>query len=420
MPGVPASDSPSRPAPGTRVEFTWRKWDGSPHWVHECVYLGSDRWGDWFGQQVGWRSARPGREVIAQAPNVTLVPASGEYAFTHNAPPARTSVYIDLAWDAGWSDAGAPVGIDMDLDVVQHAERGLYIDDRDEWDEHRVAFGYPADIVERLEARAVELERAVGAAEAPFDGPTADGWLRVLADLGEQANRADLGKDPGRVSGMFDQVAAGYDRTNTVLSMGNDKLWRAATTRAVAPRRGERILDLAAGTGASSVALAGSGATVIAADFSPGMIAEGRRRHRGIPNLTFVEADATDLPFDDAEFDAVTMSFGLRNVNDPATALRELLRVTRPGGRLVVCEFSHPPSKAFGGAYRFYNDRVLPVVAKAVSSNADAYDYLNESIRAWPDQRTLSAWIRDAGWTDVAYRNLTMGIVALHRAHRPE
>ncbi|WP_425561801.1 class I SAM-dependent methyltransferase [Microbacterium awajiense] len=218
---------------------------------------------------------------------------------------------------------------------------------------------------------------------------------------------------------MFDQVAAGYDRTNTVLSMGNDKLWRAATTRAVAPRRGERILDLAAGTGASSVALARSGATVTAADFSPGMIAEGRRRHRGIPNLTFVEADATDLPFDDAEFDAVTMSFGLRNVNDPSQALRELLRVTRPGGRLVVCEFSHTPSKAFGGAYRFYSDRVLPVVAKAVSSNADAYDYLNESIRAWPDQRTLSAWIREAGWTDVAYRNLTMGIVALHRARRP-
>jgi demethylmenaquinone methyltransferase/2-methoxy-6-polyprenyl-1,4-benzoquinol methylase len=234
-----------------------------------------------------------------------------------------------------------------------------------------------------------------------------------------EPNRADLHKDPSRVSGMFDQVAPAYDRTNTVLSMGNDRLWRAATTRAAAPHRGQRILDLAAGTGASSVALARSGATVVAADFSPGMIAEGRRRHGGIPNLSFVQADATDLPFENDEFDTVTMSFGLRNVNEPKKALAELLRVTRPGGRLVVCEFSHPPSPVFHGLYRFYNDRVLPVVAKAMSSNADAYDYLNESIRDWPDQQTLSTWIREAGWTDVAHRNLSMGIVALHRASKP-
>ena len=240
-----------------------------------------------------------------------------------------------------------------------------------------------------------------------------------------EPNRADLHKDPSRVSGMFDQVAAGYDRTNTVLSMGNDRFWRIATTRAVAPKPGQRILDLAAGTGASSVSIARSGATVVAADFSPGMIAEGERRYGptapggGIPNLSFTQADATALPFADAEFDAVTMSFGLRNVNDPKKALSELLRVTKPGGRLVICEFSHPPSKAFNGLYRFYNDRILPVVAKTVSSNAEAYDYLNESIRDWPDQRTLSAWIREAGWTDVAYRNLSMGIVALHRATKP-
>jgi demethylmenaquinone methyltransferase/2-methoxy-6-polyprenyl-1,4-benzoquinol methylase len=240
-----------------------------------------------------------------------------------------------------------------------------------------------------------------------------------------EPNRADLHKDPSRVSGMFDQVAAGYDRTNTVLSMGNDRFWRAATTRAVAPRRGQRILDLAAGTGTSSVALARSGATVVAADFSPGMIAEGERRYGasapggGIRNLSFVQADATALPFEDGEFDTVTMSFGLRNVNEPKKALGELLRVTRPGGRLVICEFSHPPSKAFSGLYRFYNDRILPVVAKTMSSNADAYDYLNESIREWPDQRTLAAWIREAGWTGVAHRNLSMGIVALHRAVKP-
>ncbi|GAA1915756.1 demethylmenaquinone methyltransferase [Microbacterium aoyamense] len=234
-----------------------------------------------------------------------------------------------------------------------------------------------------------------------------------------QPNRADLHKDPAKVSGMFDQVAQRYDLTNDVLSLGNDRLWRVATTRAVAPRPGQRILDLAAGTGASSVSLARSGAEVVAADFSPGMIAEGRRRHSGIPNLTFEEADATALPFDDDSFDTVTMSFGLRNVNEPKKAIAELLRVTKPGGTLVVCEFSHPPSPAFNGLYRFYNDRILPVVARAMSSNAEAYDYLNESIRDWPDQPTLSSWIRQAGWSEVAYRNLSFGIVALHRAKKP-
>jgi demethylmenaquinone methyltransferase / 2-methoxy-6-polyprenyl-1,4-benzoquinol methylase len=236
---------------------------------------------------------------------------------------------------------------------------------------------------------------------------------------GSDEHRADLGKDPARVSGMFDEVAPAYDRTNAVLSAGNDALWRIATRRAVAPRPGERVLDLAAGTGTSSVALARTGAEVGAADFSPGMIAEGRRRHGAVPNVTFVEADATALPFADASFDAATISFGLRNVNEPKRALREMLRVVRPGGRLVVCEFSHPTSPLVASGYRFYSDRVLPLLARAVSSNAVAYDYLNESIRAWPDQRALAAWIREAGWTHVAHRDLTFGIVALHRARRP-
>lgn len=217
---------------------------------------------------------------------------------------------------------------------------------------------------------------------------------------------------------MFDQVARGYDRTNTALSLGNDQFWRVATTKAIAPRAGEKILDLAAGTGASAAALAGSGAEVTAADFSPGMLAEGKRRHGHRKNLRFVEADATALPFPDDEFDAVTMSFGLRNVNDPKKALRELLRVTKPGGRLVICEFSHPPSKPFRALYRFYNQRILPLVARAFSSNAAAYDYLNESIQDWPDQATLSQWMREAGWEGVAFRNLSGGIVALHRARK--
>lgn len=218
---------------------------------------------------------------------------------------------------------------------------------------------------------------------------------------------------------MFDGVARGYDRTNTVLSLGNDRLWRAATIRAVDPRTGQRILDLAAGTGASSVGFARRGAEVVAADFSPGMIAEGRRRHGSVRGLSFEQADATDLPFGDGAFDAVTISFGLRNVNEPSRALREMLRVTRPGGRLVICEFSHPPSRAFDGLYRFYNNRVLPVIARAISSNAEAYDYLNESIRAWPDQRALAGMIRGAGWERVSHRNISGGIVALHRAFAP-
>lgn len=231
--------------------------------------------------------------------------------------------------------------------------------------------------------------------------------------------RADLGKDPSQVSAMFDQVAARYDRTNNVLSVGNAPLWRVATTRAVAPKLGERILDVAAGTGTSSASLAKSGASVVAADFSPGMIEVGRRRQAGVANLVFVEADATKLPFDDDEFDAVTISFGLRNVNEPKRALAEFFRVTKPGGRLVVCEFSHPPTPFVRLGYDTYQRYVMPPLVKLSSSNDTAYEYLNESINAWPDQRELAAWLREAGWADVEWRNLTLGVVALHRGRKP-
>jgi uncharacterized protein len=176
-----SSDLPERrPLPGTRLPVRWRKWDGGVHWEHDSLYLGADAWGDWFGQAAGWRSFRPGRDVVAAAPNVTLLPPSGEWAFTHNAPPSRTRVYIDLAWDAGWNEAGEPVGIDMDLDVVEHAARGIWIDDRDEWDEHRVHYGYPPDIVERLERVAIDLEVRVRRRDAPFDDRTVQHWLGVL------------------------------------------------------------------------------------------------------------------------------------------------------------------------------------------------------------------------------------------------
>ncbi|MCW2632869.1 MAG: demethylmenaquinone methyltransferase [Pseudonocardia sp.] len=214
---------------------------------------------------------------------------------------------------------------------------------------------------------------------------------------------------------MFDAVARRYDVTNTVLSGGQDKLWRRATRRAVGARAGERILDLAAGTGVSTVELERDGAYAVAADISLGMLRAGR--HRKVP---MVAADALSLPFTDAAFDAVTIAFGLRNVIDPGAALAELARVTKPGGRLVVCEFSTPTWAPFATVYGNYLMRALPAIATKVSSNPEAYRYLAESIRAWPSQPQLAKRIAASGWTDVGWRNLTGGIVALHRARRPE
>lgn len=216
---------------------------------------------------------------------------------------------------------------------------------------------------------------------------------------------------------MFDHVAARYDRTNTVLSLGMDRAWRRATRAALALRAGERVLDVGAGTGTSIGALGAAGAYAVGTDISLGMLSAGRRARPGVPLLA---GDALALPFPDATFDAVTTSFALRNLVDPDAGLRELHRVTRPGGRLVVCEFSHPPNRALRTAYLSYLVRALPVVARLVSSNPAAYRYLAESIPAWPDQEALAHRIAAAGWQRVRWRNLTGGIVALHRGVRGE
>ena len=213
---------------------------------------------------------------------------------------------------------------------------------------------------------------------------------------------------------MFDGVARRYDITNTVLSLGQDRSWRRATRAALQIGAGDKVLDLAAGTAVSTVELAASGAWCVAADFSVGMLAAGSRR-----DVPKVAGDATKLPFADGVFDAVTISFGLRNVVDHAAGLREMARVTRPGGRLVVCEFSTPTFRPFARVYKEYLMQALPRMARAVSSNPDAYVYLAESIRAWPDQPDLARRIADAGWSTVQWRNLSGGIVALHAAVKP-
>ena len=224
--------------------------------------------------------------------------------------------------------------------------------------------------------------------------------------------RADLGKAPADVAAMFDGVARRYDLTNDVLSLGLDRRWRAAVLDAVDPRPGERVLDLAAGTGTSSQPFADAGAVVVPCDFSQGMLAVGKASR---PRLAFLAGDAMRLPFADGAFDAVTISFGLRNVVDPDAALVEMRRVTRPGGRLVVCEFSTPTWGPFRTVYTQWLMGALPPLARAASSNPEAYVYLAESIRAWPDQPALAARLTGAGWVDVEWRNLTGGAVALHR-----
>ncbi|MGH3465529.1 MAG: demethylmenaquinone methyltransferase [Kribbellaceae bacterium] len=229
--------------------------------------------------------------------------------------------------------------------------------------------------------------------------------------------RADLTKQPHEVAKMFDDLAEGYDRTNAVATLGMERYhWRPQTFAAIDPKPGERILDLAAGTGMSSATLRESGAHVVPCDFSLGMLRVGQRM---FPELDFVAGDALRLPFADASFDCVTISWALRNLHDPGAGLAEMLRVTRPGGRLVVLDCSHPTWKPFRVGYLEYMMRAVPALARTLSPNPEAYVYLAESVRAWPNQPGVARMIAAAGWDAVQWRNLSGGLVAIHRAARP-
>ena len=232
--------------------------------------------------------------------------------------------------------------------------------------------------------------------------------LKTVADIIE-------GKDPKLVAAMFDRVAPAYDRMNSVLSFGMSALWRTATVKALGVTAGKRVLDIAAGTGTSSAAIAKTGATVVGLDFSAGMVELGRQKH---PEIEFVQGDAMKLPFDKASFDAVTISFGLRNISEPKVALAEMLRVLKPGGRLVICEFSKPKNLLLRFGYLLYLDRVMPLVARFASSDKSAYDYLATSIREWPSQLELVGWLSEAGFEAVGYKNLNLGVVAIHIGKR--
>ena len=227
-------------------------------------------------------------------------------------------------------------------------------------------------------------------------------------------SKASLEKQPFDVARMFDAVGAKYDITNTVLSFGQDRRWRRRTRERLNLNPTDLVLDLAAGTAVSTVELGKSGATCIACDFSLGMLKAGK--HRQVPKVC---GDGMALPFADNTFDAVTISYGLRNIHDYQAGLRELSRVTKPGGRLTVAEFSSPVVPVFATIYKGYLLRALPRIARLVSSNPESYEYLAESIRAWPQQEELAATINTNGWAGCGWQNLSGGIVALHSATKP-
>lgn len=228
----------------------------------------------------------------------------------------------------------------------------------------------------------------------------------------------------GMVADVFHSVAAKYDVMNDLMSFGIHRLWKRFTIDCSGVRRGQKVLDLAGGTGdltAKFSQLVGSEGQVILADINDSMLKVGREKLRDkgvVGNVEYVQANAEELPFPDNTFDIITIAFGLRNVTDKDQALRSMLRVLKPGGRLLVLEFSKPQHDLLNKAYDFYSFNVLPKIGGVVANDSESYQYLSESIRMHPDQETLKGMMNEAGFEQVEYFNLTGGIVALHRGYK--
>jgi demethylmenaquinone methyltransferase / 2-methoxy-6-polyprenyl-1,4-benzoquinol methylase len=223
----------------------------------------------------------------------------------------------------------------------------------------------------------------------------------------------------GLVHGVFTNVASKYDVMNDVMSVGVHRLWKDAMMDWLAPRDGQRLLDVAGGTGdiAFRFLKRAPGAEAVVLDMTESMLVEGRKRAEAeamADRLDWVTGDAMALPFDDNSFDVYTISFGIRNVTRIPDALSEAFRVLRPGGRLMVLEFSQLPNPGLQKAYDLYSFNVIPRMGKLIANDRDSYQYLVESIRNFPDQDTFASMIADAGFGQVKYRNLSMGIAALH------
>lgn len=227
------------------------------------------------------------------------------------------------------------------------------------------------------------------------------------------------GEKAGMVHGVFTRVASKYDIMNDVMSMGIHRIWKDAMMDWLAPRPGQKLLDVAGGTGdvAFRFLKRAPGATAVVLDMTEGMLISGRQRAEAdsmAERLNWVVGDAMALPFPDNSFDVYTISFGIRNVTRVQDALNEAYRVLRPGGRLMVLEFSQLPNPAMQWAYDRYSFNVIPVMGQIIAGDRDSYQYLVESIRKFPDQETFAAMIRTAGFGQVKYRNMTMGVAALH------
>lgn len=227
----------------------------------------------------------------------------------------------------------------------------------------------------------------------------------------------------GHVKDVFDSVATRYDLMNDLMSAGLHRLWKRHTVDMAAVRPGHRVLDLAGGTGDLALKFArqvGPDGHVVLADINAAMLREGRRRlvDAGVAgNLSIIQVDAENLPFTDRSFDCITIAFGLRNVTHKQTALESMFRVLKPGGKLLVLEFSEP-DKLLKPAYDLYSFKVLPMIGKLVARDEDSYQYLAESIRMHPDQDTLLGMMQDAGFERCRYQNLAGGVVALHIGYR--